>query len=674
MRNVCLKALALVVTLSAGLAARSEAQTVTTLIDWTDSWRYDQSGRELGTTWRQNSYVPDAQWGPLSPGLLGFEPDTPQVYTVYAPISTPLNISTVVTTYYFRTTFTYPGGTTTGLSVVATNLVDDGCVAYLNGTEVGRIRVATGQNATTLSTGAFTEGQLDVFTITNLALLRTGPNANVMAVELHQSANTSSDAMYGMKLVTVRATQLMITSQPQSQTVSAGDSVSFTVEVSGGPAFYRWFKDGVFQSGGTNATFNINSVQTGNAGGYNVIVTNSISSVTSVVATLTVVPDTKGPDLVDAVGETNTVPGVQIINISFTEPLNRDSATNLNNYVIYAGTNFSSKVTFTNAQYAFTDKPRVFLRGMSGANWSFGSNYFVQVNKVADLKGNNIDPNSIIPVSWQIQTNLLQGSDTWNYYDNAFFDPTFPAIYHSLDWASTNYVMDSLIWAGGGGIFARVTGSAILTCAGDTVGTDLSFQLTPTLFRKQVLVSTNLFNAGSARSVVLRMRYIVDDGLVVFLNGREIFRTANMANVNILTENARATTTVGDAACVTNTPITVTNLHGGTNWFAAGVYQSTTDQADTVFGLEIESTFLRTSPAPAVPALSSYPLTMTRQDPNVALSWPSNWYGFKLETTTSLRGTGSGTAWQQVSNQANPYIFNPSAGDPARFYRLNGTK
>src|SRR5688572_27468622 len=119
MRKVCLKASVLLLTLIglAGFAQSAKAQDVITLLQFTNTWRYDQSGRDLtNTRWRTNSpaYTEDANWQPLSRGLFGNEPDTPALYTVHAPINTTLTISSTVTSYYFRTTFQF-SGTTAGM-------------------------------------------------------------------------------------------------------------------------------------------------------------------------------------------------------------------------------------------------------------------------------------------------------------------------------------------------------------------------------------------------------------------------------------------------------------------------------------------------------------------------------------------------------------------------------
>ena len=81
-----------------------------------------------------------------------------------------------------------------------------------------------------------------------------------------------------------------ITSQPVDETVNIGDLATFTVSASGGfPFSYQWyFNTNTLLTDQTNATLNIPNTQTTNAGGYSVIITNSVGAITSRVARLTV--------------------------------------------------------------------------------------------------------------------------------------------------------------------------------------------------------------------------------------------------------------------------------------------------------------------------------------------------------------------------------------------------
>jgi pectate lyase len=80
-----------------------------------------------------------------------------------------------------------------------------------------------------------------------------------------------------------------ITTQPASQTVTAGGSVTFNVAASGtSPFTYQWRFNGTNISGATSSTYSLSNVQSANAGNYSVVVTNSAGSATSANATLTV--------------------------------------------------------------------------------------------------------------------------------------------------------------------------------------------------------------------------------------------------------------------------------------------------------------------------------------------------------------------------------------------------
>ncbi len=77
--------------------------------------------------------------------------------------------------------------------------------------------------------------------------------------------------------------------QPQSQSVTAGGNVQFSVTASGRPAVtYQWYFNGAAISGATGSTWSFSNAQAGNAGDYSVTVSNLLGSVTSDRATLTV--------------------------------------------------------------------------------------------------------------------------------------------------------------------------------------------------------------------------------------------------------------------------------------------------------------------------------------------------------------------------------------------------
>src|SRR6266478_3902024 len=90
-----------------------------------------------------------------------------------------------------------------------------------------------------------------------------------------------------------------ITTQPASQTVTAGQTASFNVAVTGtAPLSYQWQKNGVNIAGATSSTYATPATTTSDSGStFRVAVSNSAGTVTSAVATLTVNAVTVPPSI-----------------------------------------------------------------------------------------------------------------------------------------------------------------------------------------------------------------------------------------------------------------------------------------------------------------------------------------------------------------------------------------
>ena len=94
---------------------------------------------------------------------------------------------------------------------------------------------------------------------------------------------TSADALLTVNIPPV------ISTQPESQWVTAGDSVTFTVSATGtAPLGYQWRRNGQDIGGANGSSYTRPGVQTSDAGDFSVGVNNVAGSVTSAVATLTV--------------------------------------------------------------------------------------------------------------------------------------------------------------------------------------------------------------------------------------------------------------------------------------------------------------------------------------------------------------------------------------------------
>jgi hypothetical protein len=115
----------------------------------------------------------------------------------------------------------------------------------------------------------------------------------IVSIMAYQLANASGDAYgpteIGFIITSTASAAPGISTQPASQSVNAGASVTLSVVATGSPApTYQWRKNGVLVSGATGASLTLANAQASDAGAYTVTVTNLAGIVTSSPAVLTV--------------------------------------------------------------------------------------------------------------------------------------------------------------------------------------------------------------------------------------------------------------------------------------------------------------------------------------------------------------------------------------------------
>lgn len=128
------------------------------------------------------------------------------------------------------------------------------------------------------------------YTIPNTTLAMNGWT---VSVNLYSCGSTGANAGYSQtaKLTVNSATGApSIDAQPANQTVTAGQTATFTVAATGtAPLSYQWQKNGAAISGATSASYTTPATSTSDSGtAFKVVVTNSAGSATSNSATLTV--------------------------------------------------------------------------------------------------------------------------------------------------------------------------------------------------------------------------------------------------------------------------------------------------------------------------------------------------------------------------------------------------
>ncbi len=120
-----------------------------------------------------------------------------------------------------------------------------------------------------------------VLTLTNVQASAAGS----YTVTVSNAAGTVTSAGATLSVTTPPS----ITAQPLGLATTVGSNVAFSVAAGGSPApTYQWQKDGTNLPGATNATLTLDNVQLTDAGSYAVVVANSLGSVSSSAAVLTV--------------------------------------------------------------------------------------------------------------------------------------------------------------------------------------------------------------------------------------------------------------------------------------------------------------------------------------------------------------------------------------------------
>lgn|GEM_PF-639984 len=148
--------------------------------------------------------------------------------------------------------------------------------------------------------------------LTGSTLTLTGV-AGTVVVRAAQAGNATYDAASAVDrsfAVTLANAAPVITAQPAPQVAQTGGTVGFSVVATGTPApTYQWRKDGGAISGATGPALALANLTAADAGGYDVVVTNSVGSVTSSLARLTVSATATAPVITRQPGNVVTVAG-----------------------------------------------------------------------------------------------------------------------------------------------------------------------------------------------------------------------------------------------------------------------------------------------------------------------------------------------------------------------------
>jgi hypothetical protein len=145
----------------------------------------------------------------------------------------------------------------------------------------------------------------------------------------------------------------------------------------------------------------------------------------------------------------------------------------------------------------------------------------------------------------------------------------------------------------------------------------------------------------------LRARLLVDDGVVLYLNGAEVHRQG-IGPAAPFEEYANFTVGTADYQDV---DLPASALREGDNLLAAELKNVSATSSDITFGLELLASV----------AGCASGLQITRSDSQVIVTWTTA--GAVLEQATSVTGS-----WEEINGATSP--FSATASEAAQFYRL----
>jgi len=179
------------------------------------------------------------------------------------------------------------------------------------------------------------------------------------------------------------------------------------------------------------------------------------------------------------------------------------------------------------------------------------------------------------------------------------------------------------------------SGAARLGYGGDgevttvSYGPNSSAKYITTYFRRAFEI------ADSSVFQSLKLRLVRDDGVVVYLNGVEVFRSNLPAGPIGFTTGASSALSGGDEFIVVETNLPPTLLRDGRNMLAVEVHQSSGTSSDLGFDLALDGEYA-SMPQP-------WPLDASRSANQIAIAWPQLSVGHVLQSTTGLSPTNPWT-------------------------------
>lgn len=536
---------------------------VTALIAPNTAWKYLDNGSNQGTAWRAPAFS-DAAWA-SGIGVLGYTDGNDQIDTT---ISFGPNSANKHITYYFRRAFNSPP------PAAFTNLRlrvrrDDGVVVYLNGGEIFRDNMPAGAPAYTTTASDAIEPNTYLQQPLGLSGLLAGNN--VIAAEIHQANATSSDAAFDLAL----------------DGISTTNAAAFNVVYLSSPAHQQAFTNppsialAAFARSTASTASQVDFYADGAKIGEDFTSPFSASwpTPTDGIHTLNAVAVFPGRSVTSApVQITVLAPASLAVEISSPSP----GAT----FILPASVTLGANVT---AGLAAVSGVQFFANGLLigqdatapyTAALAESSSGVKQIVAVASDTLGNFATSSPVNISFSqplVGAQIISFGDSWKYLDDGTDQGT--------SWRESGF--DDRLWESGPARLGYGGDGEITTLSS---GPNVNTRYITTYFRKTFDVSDPAAFTG------LLLRLVRDDGVMVYLNGVEVFRNNLLSG--LVNWNALALTAIDGASETTPLEATLStaNMIAGANVVAVEIHQAALNSSDIGFDLSLAGLRAAASP------------------------------------------------------------------------------
>jgi len=426
----------------------------------------------------------------------------------------------------------------------------------------------------------------------------------------------------------------IVTQPPASLTVLEQRPIKLTVTAQGAPLpTYQWHKVGTGPiPGATRRAYTITNAVLGDSGDYFVVVSNPQNTLTSSTSSVTVLTDTFAPVVVGVTG----VSGGTTLTVQYDEALDTATAEDPFNYALNGD-------NVTGAVQDLADPSKVLLTFASPLQ-SCVQNQLV-ISSIIDLFSNTLDSTNVL---FTAPLRLMAPGDgqAWRY-DQQGID-------RGTAWYAPGF--DDSAWTAGTQLFDVLNTTRTDLPNGVHVNTMLQLTNGSSSFTTNNLPTSYLrthftLPTGPGNITRLRGRLLLDDGVVIYLNGVEAYRQGVLAGTAF---SAYCNASIGTADYQA-VELQRSALREGDNVLAVELKNTTATSTDLTFGLELTADLI--SCAPSAPSLG-----ITQSGSQITITWSAA--NGTLQRSTAIPG-----GWVDVNGAASPYTFN-AVGGPA-FFRLS---